>query len=70
MHTVTIIALKAIPQQLEAHYSAVAAEFKHWAPPSWDGIPNEPLTAVEQICRFATFGMSKSTGITCGFSVR
>lgn len=50
MHTVTISALKAFPQQLEAHYSAVPAEFKHWAPPSWDGIPSEPLTALEQIC--------------------
>ena len=50
MHTVTISALKAFPRQLEAHYGAVPAEFKHWAPPSWDGIPSEPLTAVEQVC--------------------
>jgi hypothetical protein len=50
LHTVTISALKAFPQQLEAHYGAVPAEFKHWAPPSWDGIPSEPLTAVELVC--------------------
>jgi hypothetical protein len=50
MHTVTINALKAFPQQLEAHYGAVPAQFTHWAPPSWDGIPSEPLTALEQVC--------------------
>ena len=25
-------------------------EFVHWAPPSWDGVPSEPFTAIEQIC--------------------
>jgi hypothetical protein len=50
MNTVTISALQAFPQQLEAHYGAVPEEFRHWAPPSWDGIPSEPLTALEQVC--------------------
>src|SRR5271170_2678053 len=50
MDTVTLSALKSFPQQLEAHYRAVPAEFRHWAPPSWDGVPSEPLTAVEQVC--------------------
>jgi hypothetical protein len=50
MNLVTIHALEAFPQQLEAHYAAIPAEFKHWAPPSWEGVPSEPLTAIEQVC--------------------
>lgn len=50
MNTTTLNALAAFPQQLEAHYAAIPAEFKHWAPPSWDGVPSEPFTAIEQIC--------------------
>src|SRR5688500_4295210 len=50
MNSHTINALAAFPQQLEAHYAAIPAEFKHWAPPSWDGVPSEPLTAIEQVC--------------------
>ena len=50
MNAVTLDALAAFPRQLEAHYAAIPAEFKHWAPPSWDGVPSEPLTAIEQIC--------------------
>ena len=50
MNRTTLEALRAFPQQLEAHYAAIPAEFKHWAPPSWDGVPSEPLTAIEQVC--------------------
>jgi hypothetical protein len=50
MDTTTLDALSAFPGQLEAHYSAIPAEFKHWAPPSWEGVPSEPFTALEQIC--------------------
>jgi hypothetical protein len=50
MNAITISALGAFPQQLEAHYAAVPAEFRHWAPPSWDGVPSELLTAIEQVC--------------------
>ena len=50
MNDLTISALAAFPQQLEAHYAAIPAEFKHWAPPSWEGVPSEPLTALEQVC--------------------
>ncbi len=51
MHSsITLRTLETFPQQLEAHYAAVPAEFKHWAPASWDGVPSEPLTAIEQIC--------------------
>ena len=50
MHTTTLDALAAFPAQLEAHYAAIPAAFKHWAPASWDGVPSEPLTALEQVC--------------------
>lgn len=50
MHAVTLHALAAFPDQLEAHFTAFAPEFTHWAPPSWDGVPSEALTAIEQLC--------------------
>jgi hypothetical protein len=50
MDSITISALGAFPQQLEAHYAAIPSEFKDWSPPSWDGVPSEPLTAIEQVC--------------------
>lgn len=50
MNAVTINALAAFPQQLRAHYAAIPDSHKHWAPPSWDGVPSEPLTAIEQVC--------------------
>jgi hypothetical protein len=39
MHAITLSTLAAFPP-----------EFRHWAPPSWDGVPSEPLTALEQLC--------------------
>ena len=50
MNPITLTALQAFPQQLEDHYAAFPAEFRHWAPPSWDGVPSEALTAIEQVC--------------------
>jgi hypothetical protein len=50
MNDITVSALEAFPQQLEAHYAVVPAAFKNWTPPSWDGVPSEPLTAIEQVC--------------------
>ncbi len=50
MHPVTLNALAAFPDQLEATYAAIPSDLKHWAPPSWDGVPSEPLTAIEQAC--------------------
>lgn len=50
MNPITLSAIEAFPRQLEAHYQAIPAEFKDWAPPSWDGVPSEPFTAVEQVC--------------------
>ena len=50
MNPATLSALEAFPGQLEAHYAAIPDAFKHWAPPSWEGVPSEPFTAIEQVC--------------------
>ena len=50
MHPVTLAALEAFPRALEQHYAAFPREFVHWAPASWDGVPSEAFTAIEQIC--------------------
>jgi hypothetical protein len=50
MSPVTLAALRSFPQQLEDHYAAFPAGFTNWAPESWEGVPSEPLTAVEQVC--------------------
>jgi hypothetical protein len=50
MNNVTLRALKIFPDQLEAHFLSIPDDYKHWTPPSWDGIPSESLTAMEQIC--------------------
>jgi hypothetical protein len=47
---VTLGALAAFPAELEKHFGAFPAEFVHWAPASWDGVPSEAFTAIEQIC--------------------
>jgi hypothetical protein len=50
MHPVTLAALEAFPAQLEKHYAAFPREFVHWTPASWEGVPSERFTAIEQIC--------------------
>jgi hypothetical protein len=50
MFSTTLNALANFPDQLQAHYTAVPPAFKNWAPSSWDGIPSEPFTALEQVC--------------------
>jgi hypothetical protein len=50
MHPITFEALEEFPRLLERHYSAFPARHVHWAPPSWDGVPSEAFTAVEQVC--------------------
>ncbi len=50
MNETTLNALVNFPQQLAAHYAAIPAAFKHWAPTSWDGVPSEAFTAIEQVC--------------------
>jgi len=50
MNSTTLNALALFPLQLEAHYAAIPAEFKNWAPANWKGIPSEWFTPIEQIC--------------------
>jgi DinB family protein len=50
MNPVTLDTLAAFPAALEAHYAAFPRAFVNWAPPTWDGVPSEPFTAIEQIC--------------------
>jgi len=50
MNDATFVALRAFPDQLEAHYALIPATLKHWAPSCWDGVPSEALTAIEQVC--------------------
>lgn len=50
MNRTTLDALRTFPDQLEAHYAAIPPGFAQWAPPSWDGVPSEALTALEQVC--------------------
>jgi hypothetical protein len=50
MDAITLETLARFPRRLEAHYRAIPAGFEHWAPASWDGIPSEPFTAIEQVC--------------------
>jgi hypothetical protein len=50
MDDTTLEALALFPRQLEAYYRAVPVGFEHWAPASWDGVPSEPFTAIEQVC--------------------
>jgi hypothetical protein len=47
---VTFTALAAFPAELERHYNAFPCEFVHWTPPSWQGVPSEEFTAIEQVC--------------------
>ncbi len=50
MTDATLNALRAFPDQLAAHYALIPATHTHWAPPSWEGVPSEALTAIEQVC--------------------
>jgi len=50
MHSSILTALRSFPDQLEQLYATVAAPCANWTPPSWEGIPSETFTAVEQLC--------------------
>ncbi|MFZ5549372.1 MAG: DinB family protein [Pseudomonadota bacterium] len=50
MSPITLQALAQFPDQLEAHFAAVPPSHRHWAPSSWEGVPSEALTALEQLC--------------------
>lgn len=46
----TLRALAGFPEALAAHYALIPASHRNWRPPSWEGIPSERLTAIEQLC--------------------
>lgn len=50
MNRVTLDALENFPQQLQDFFAAIPAGFENWKPGSWEGIPSEPFSAIEQIC--------------------
>lgn len=50
LNATTLQALEAFPAQLQAHYTAIPDGYHHWAPPSWEGVPSEAFTAIEQVC--------------------
>lgn len=50
MNPTTLAALAAFPTQLEAFFAAIPAQARNWKPASWEGIPSEPFSAIEQIC--------------------
>jgi DinB superfamily len=50
MNPITLNTLAAFPAALEAHYTAFPKQFVNWTPSSWEGVPSEPFTAIEQIC--------------------
>jgi hypothetical protein len=50
MDPITLAALADFPDRLKANYDVVLPERKHWRPNSWDGIPSEPFSPIEQIC--------------------
>jgi hypothetical protein len=46
----TLLSLAAFPEQLAQFYNAIPADYTHWVPPSWEGVPSEEFSAIEQIC--------------------
>lgn len=45
----TIDALTVFPSQLKSFFDSFPVDSQSWAPPSWEGIPSESLTAIEHI---------------------
>ncbi|MFC3714216.1 DinB family protein [Sphingoaurantiacus capsulatus] len=46
----TIDALARFPDELERFFLAIPPSRRDWTPPSWDGVPSEPYTAIGQLC--------------------
>jgi len=47
---VGVPSLESFPTHLEELFVAVPKDYVRWAPETWDGIPSESFTAIEQIC--------------------
>ena len=50
MNPATRQALADFPRQLAHFYEAGPEAYRHWSPPSWEGIPSETFTANGHIC--------------------
>lgn len=50
MPSSTLSALRQFPQQLEDFFKLVPPTHVRWAPVTWDGMPSETFTAIEQLC--------------------
>jgi hypothetical protein len=50
MRDLALRSLAEFPLRLERCFAAFPASMRHWMPGSWDGIPSERLTAIEQVC--------------------
>ena len=45
----TLQALAAFPRQLETHYAAIPRGLEQFAPATWEGIPSEHFTPLQQV---------------------
>lgn len=50
MNRATLESLAQFPAALGRFYAAFPAPYVMWRPESWDGIPSETFTALEQLC--------------------
>jgi DinB family protein len=50
MNALTLGALAAFPEQLEAFYTAIPEAYRRWEPESWEGIPSEMFSPIGQVC--------------------
>ncbi|MDM5181846.1 DinB family protein [Massilia sp. DJPM01] len=50
MDECVFFALRRFPSELAALYAAIPSADAAWVPLSWEGIPSERFTAIEQIC--------------------
>ena len=50
MHPAILSALSSFPRQIEELFAVIPSSHIQWTPDSWEGIPSETLTALEQVC--------------------
>jgi len=50
LDSATLADLSDFPDRLERLFAAVPEPMRHWSPASWEGVPSESLTALEQVC--------------------
>lgn len=50
MLQITKSALRIFPDQFERLFRVIPQSYIHWSPESWEGVPSEKLTIIEQIC--------------------